>query len=454
MYAEWVALRNELIFEATPRTFPCRCASALTRLEKELRISDKADSTAVLIRDIAIDLCSYLPEWTLEKISRFELRKQADMFLELLESYGYYSLAADAKEQIHRMTDSRWIKFTEEAHHGKIFNCWGNDNGLGTMEAMRRGASFVTTNPPIINLARENCKTYDCVRDAINAAHPDELLERRVSRFAMQVVLDNCRALRPIYILTKAKEGYVNYQVNPRNNHDVDKMVDEIEFVYSELSKQLSGKPNVVFKVPGVYNSLEVVRRVTAEGIGVNITVNFSVSQCEAFAEVIEQGIADQSFVTIMAGRLDNPVGEELSKAGVVNSAELCRNASRLVTRRVYQQIILAKQYQRVEILVASLRGPWNVCASIANNPMSRIIISSFPDKADEYDRLGRAEIHCNMADNISEEILQTLRKSELFCKAYDFGAMQPDEFDIYPPVVATLSGFISSYEQLEKYMS
>lgn len=75
MYAEWIALRNELIFEATPRTFPCRCASALTRLEKELRISDKADSTAVLIRDIAIDLCSYLPEWTLEKISRFELRK-------------------------------------------------------------------------------------------------------------------------------------------------------------------------------------------------------------------------------------------------------------------------------------------------------------------------------------------------------------------------------------------
>ena len=85
---------------------------------------------------------------------------------------------------------------------------------------------------------------------------------------------------------------------------------------------------------------------------------------------------------------------------------------------------------------------------------MSRIIISSFPDKADEYDRLGRTEIHCNMVDDISEETLSLLRKSGLFCKAYDFGAMQPEEFDAYPPVVATLTGFISSFEQLEEYMS
>ena len=453
MYRKWIALRNELIFEAADWNVASRADAAAIRFQRELEASHSGE-TAQLLKEIAIDLQSYLPQWSMPSVSKFLLKNKSEKFLNLLEKHGFGQLAEDARAEIDTFSSSRWIQLAEASANGELFNCWGNDNGLRTMEAMRRGASFVTTNPPIVNMARkERADVFDRVRDEINLKHAGETVDQRITRLTMQVVLNNCRALRPIYCLTNAREGYVNFQVSPKNYDNAEKMIEEIRFAYGELTNLLGGKPNVVFKVPGTRASLDVVRAVTAEGIGVNITVNFSVSQSQLFADAIECGRADKSFITVMAGRLDGPVGEELERAGVAQAKEIAKLASRLVTKRVYGELLVAKKYTRSEVLVASLRGPWNIAASITDHPASRVIISSFPDKAAEFDALGRGQLRMNMGDSIPAEDLASLKKSVLFNQAYDWGAMAADQFNTYPPVTATLNSFIAAYEELEAYV-
>lgn len=461
MYTQWINLRKEFIFDTHPKRFVQHCMGEMNRWAYEYEIGDmeKRKELAGLIANIAIDLQSYLPEWHLLKpadgvqLTKKEIAVQSEKMLAMLKNWGCKEKAEAAENEISSFENSNLIKLSKMADAGKINNRWGNDNGLGIMEAMRRGAALVTTNPPIVNMAREaRPDVFDTVRDEINRQYPDESVERRVSRLTMNVVLNNCRALRRIYEITKGELGYVNFQVNPKNYKDSAKMTEEILFAYGEMAKALSGKPNVVFKVPGTAASLQTVRSVTAMGIGVNITVNFAVSQCAAFAETIEAGCADKSYITIMAGRLDDPVANELEMVGTKNAKELSRMTSRMVTRRVYNELLLKKEYKQCEILVASLRGSWNIDAAITDLPGSRIVISTFPDKAQDFDISGM-EIRSSIRDMAQKEILDSLGKSRIFRQAYDLNGIAPQDFEKYIPVVQTLTSFIEVYEKLENYM-
>ena len=460
MYEEWVELRNELIFDAAPGNFQRRCEAARARYSGLFAKADdvRKEEIAQLMADIAVDLVSYLPRWRAyedesQALPDQELIKESEAFLSLVKKLGYNDKAISAVNETGALKESKLIKLTELAAQQKINNYWGNDNGIGIMEAMRRGAALVTTNPPIVNMAREaRPDVFDRVRDNINAHHKDEPVERRVTRLTFDVVRNNARALRPIYLITKGKLGYVNFQVSPLNSKDSDAMVEEAEFAYGLLAESLGGKPNVVFKVPGTYASLEAVRRLTAEGIGINITVNFSVPQCIAFSEAIESGKADLSYMTVMAGRLDGPVCDDLKAKNIDDAEKLSKNASRLVTQRAYNDVIVKNGLKHVELLIASLRGSWNFDASITSNRASKIVISSFPDKAAEYDA-DKGEIVPLTDVTVPQETIERLKNSDVFRKAYEPDAMKPEEFDDYLPVQKTLGQFIGVYEGLKEYM-
>jgi len=444
MDKKWIEYRDRIIFDSDANSFESECE----KVRREL-----AGSDGRLLSELTIDLMSYLPRWiTGNENGALDaaVKKQAAENAALLS--GGQDAPGKIKAEAAAIQKSNLVKMSRLADKGAINNRWGNDNGLGLMNAMRRGAALVTTNPPIINMARKAApEFYDKVRDSINAEHKNDRAETRISYLTLNVVLNNCRALRGIYEKTGHQLGYVNYQVDPNNYKDAQKMADEVFFVYGKAQDALGYKPNIVFKVPGTQASLDAVRTVTKSGIGVNITVNFSVSQSLAFADIIEQGSAEKSYVTVMAGRLDDPVAAELEKSGTSGAAEISRNASCAVTRKVYREL-LENGLAKTEILVASLRGPWNFDASITDNSASRIVISSFPDKWEEYDSRPR-DIVSHINDRIPAEIMDTLNKSDIFRKAYEKGLLAPDGFDSYVPVVQTLGSFIDVYQELKDYM-
>ena len=266
----------------------------------------------------------------------------------------------------------------------------------------------------------------------------------------MNVVLQNCRELRPIFEISNGKYGYVSLQISPSANRDAARMVEEVEGLHARLTEELKGTPNTVFKIPGTKAGLEAVRRLTSKGIGCTVTVNCSVDQNLAFGEIIEQGSARISFLVVMSGRLDDLIRNELREIGLFNASEVAKWASIAVIRRSYVILYRQRKYRKSALLTASLRGPWHVEGSITKGE-SPIYITCFPDKAREYDSEER-KIVSRIAEKIPDQTMSDLMKSRIFQQAYEVGRLAPDEFDTFLPVVATLAAFSEAYDEFVKY--
>jgi len=460
MFDEWLELRERLLFPTPTARFPEDCSAARESYRRAYAgaTATRQQGIVRLLAELAVDLRSYLPRWRLqrpEEDCRLEdraLDEEVSKLSELLNAWGAAAEIARIRREADRIRSSNLLKLAQLADQGRMGTRWGHDYASGIVDSVRRGAVLVTTNPPLVNKARnEDPATWDPVRDAIREANRGAPVERLVSLLTMQVVLRNCRVLRPIFAATGGRCGYVNLQVNPHNATNPDAMVAEAEFLHGELARELGGKPNVVFKVPGTEESLEAVRQLAAKGIGVSITVSFSVAQHRAFADVIEQGAADVSYLVMMSGRLDDPIRDELAQAGVADAAEVARWASTAVIRRSYDLLFRQRGCAKSCLLVASLRGPWNLEAAFTDGERP-ILVTSFPDKTAEFDAEPRP-IASRINEPVAEDVLTRLRRSRLFRQAHEVDGLAPPDFNTFPPVLKTLDEFVNAYDQLVGYV-
>lgn len=459
MTDEYRRYRGRLLFETPQKDFT-RVAGAVRQAladEYPAASPERQEEIVDLLGDLAIDLRSYLARWHLlaphdgHALDEKTVQAEADRNLDLLRHWGADRKVEQVSSELASMAASNLLRLSELTDSGTVNSRWGHDAATGLTWAIRRGAVLVTTNPVMVNgVRKEDPATWDPVRDALKASHPDVTPEQRVSLMTMSVVLDECRELRPIWEATEGRYGYVSLQINPRTNTDAGRMVEEVQDLYARLTRELGGTPNTRFKIPGTRAGLEAVRRITSQGIGVTVTVNASVDQKLAFGEVIEQGSAPLSFLVLMMGRLDDPVRDELVAAGLPDAVETSRWASVAVLRRAYPILFEERGYRRSAILAASMRGPWTIDGSIVDGP-SQVFITCFPDKAREYDSTTRP-IASHVHEPLPEGIEEKLSRSATFRKAYGVGALRVEDFDTFVPVVQTLDQFSRNYDEFVEY--
>lgn len=457
---EWLKLRDVIMFKTPRGEFENKLDSIRQKFEKEfIEVSDKRKNELVyIIGELTVDIQSYLKKWHLqlksarEKVSDKEIEKQSELNYKLLEKWGAVDRVDYIKKEVGLINKSNMVKLSLLADEERINNRWGNDYASGLAEEMRKGAVLATTNPSLINNERkENPYIWDKAKADLKSKHPGADSTRLASIMTMQVVLKNCRELRPVYDITKGKYGYISLQISPKNSTDAVKMSEEAEFIYSRLKEELKGTPNVVFKLPGTKVAVKAAKSLTQKGIGVTITLSFSVDQHLVFAKAIESGNAPVSFVVMMSGRLDDPVRDELAELGVEGAAEAARYASEAVIRKSYYELYEKRKFKKSAILVASLRGPWNIEASVTKGS-APIYITSFPDKTQEYDSLDR-EIDSHIDEEMPGDVMNKLMKSRIFRQAYGTDKMMPEDFDSFYPVVVTLNSFSESYDEFVKYL-
>jgi len=290
------------------------------------------------------------------------------------------------------------------------------------------------------------------------------------SLVTMCVVEDNCRLLRDIFLVTDGREGYVSLQVNPKNHSDGQAMVDEAKALYADLEARLGGVPNVVFKLPATAGGLFAARKLTAEGIGVNITVNFAAFQELGFGPVLGEGHALVAYLALMNGRMAYPVRDDLKARGVERWQEASRWAGVEVARKSYHGLYdppaqggFGLDSERVKLLIASLRiyGDWLPdiselwgCPVITIFPNVRRIWDSHPREFDGQAVLGKTPA----------EDMEVLFRSEVFRQAWwmpgdpeEYRPARPLTLDpadteavlAWPPVAQTLGQFIELYDQM-----
>ena len=450
-------LRTELL-ASEPDALAAAVAAHAAEVERSLPRSGDAARGELLegAASLAVDLRSEWLRWARHPGTGLgEAAAAASRRLgRLLTDGGRPELRDAVQAESASIEASNLARLARMTAAGERANPWGNDSPQDLAWALRRGAVLVTTNPVMIDAAcRAAPERWDPVRDAIVT---DTSIEpgRRPAELALRVVADVAAELRPIFEASGGAYGWVTYQVDPRAAGDAESMIDEAMYVHDRLSVELDATPNVRFKLPGTEAGLNACAAVAALAIGLVITASCSVAQHLAFAEVLERSAPDArtgpaGLLVMMNGRLDETVAAELAASGDPDPGSVARWASAAITRRSYA-LLRDRGCRRSALLVASLRGPWNIDTAITPGP-APVYFSCFPDRARAYDAEPRP-LDAGIDDRVGSDVLDRLARSRSFRLAFEPDAMQPARFADHPTVAATLKSFVAARDALDGY--
>lgn len=149
------------------------------------------------------------------------------------------------------------------------------------------GLHGVTSNPAIFEKAIAGSDDYD---DAIaDLAREGRSPEAVFETLALEDIQDAADLFTDVYRSSDGNHGYVSLEVSPRLAHDTDATLEEARRLWHALAR-----PNVFIKVPGTAAGLPAIRRLTAEGINLNVTLLFGLPRYQAVAEAYLAGLDDR----------------------------------------------------------------------------------------------------------------------------------------------------------------
>ncbi|OGO14856.1 MAG: hypothetical protein A2Y93_10505 [Chloroflexi bacterium RBG_13_68_17] len=166
-----------------------------------------------------------------------------------------------------------------------------------------------TTNPPLsLGAIKDNSPIWEKWVDDQIKANPGITLEALWWMTYKEVVKRGAEKLMPIYEASNGRFGWVSGQLDPR-------LFTEKEKMYSQADELAALSKNVMIKVPGSQQGVDVVRYLTAKAISTNVTTCFSLPQIMAVARAAQEGHEEakknkvdvshwRAVITHMMGRL------------------------------------------------------------------------------------------------------------------------------------------------------
>ncbi|HZQ18403.1 MAG TPA: transaldolase [Terriglobales bacterium] len=241
------------------------------------------------------------------------------------------------------------------------------------------GVSGITSNPTIFDKAISGGNQYDATIDKIlrhnSRTNPAALFE--------QIEVEDIRmaadALRPIYDETSGNDGFISIEVNPHLAYDTSGSTSEARRLWSEV-----GRPNLMVKIPATCEGLPVIEQLTAEGINVNVTLTFSVSQYDEVAHAYLRGISRahephkvSSVASFFVSRVDVAVDKALEETGTPEALALRGKAGIANARLAYsrfREIFSGDEFQKLRERGARLQRPLWASTSTKNKAYSDVM--------------------------------------------------------------------------------
>lgn len=428
-------------------------------LKEELRAqiaddaSKKADYTQVAL-EIAIDLRSSLTDWTLARITdEAERVAVSEDLIAFAVAYGASEEAvAAARAEIESLANSATRKMCDMYHEGTLNTVWGHDYSSGLDYSLRRGARWVTSNPcKIQGYKKDFPEKYAALVAEIKRENPGASLADMTSLMFAKVCAISNRALLPIFEATNGEYGFVCLQVDPREIRNTEAMIAQVHFWDKAMQKELQmDKPNVVYKLPAVDAAMPAVKVLLEEGYKLCMTLNFSIKQHMAFAELLSKG-KDQEYLVLMAGQLDDKIAAELEGMGVEDAKVIARHGSEAVMRKSYR-MLAERGYKNLSIMSAAVRGPWHIQNSMAPVDGAPFLITTVPGKIDEFDQ-NPTPMGSVIDQPTEEKYMEVLKKSKVFNQAFadpDSDLLTWENLHDYPPFVGFFTNFVAAYQEIE----
>lgn len=315
-------------------------------------------------------------------------------------------------------------------------------------QAIKNGARGVTTNPVL------TYKTLQAVPEfwqpQVDQIPQDLKPEERAEALLKMVACYAAGKLHDIFVETNGTDGYALGQLNPSICMDT-------ELMLAQGLRYASWADNISVKTPTIMSALPLVEELASRGIAVCTTLNFSVSQAMAVGEAymkgrnkaIAAGISPKPiFVVQQGGRLDEYLLECVKDNRINIDPALTQNAGNAVCKKVYR--LFRERNIPARIMPAGLRGVHHL-TSMAGADMTFSLQARVQQMVIDAD----PERICHIDDEIPNSIIQELYKIPEFVKAYEEGALKPEEFITFGVTQKTMSQFLwTGWAPLETYQS
>ncbi len=314
--------------------------------------------------------------------------------------------------------------------------------------AIENGAVGATTNPTIVgSVMKQEYDTWAPRVREIAAQHLDWTDQQIAWQVIEEMAIRGWKMLEPIYQQHHGQKGRLSIQIDPTLNRSPQKMLEQARH-FDTLA------PNVQIKFPATAAGLEAIEQATYEGMNINATVSFTVSQAVAVGAAVERALArreaeghDTSWMspicTIMIGRTDDWVKKSCDRDGItINPAAgdwagiaVFKRAAAIFEERGYRARLLAAAY-RHHLHWSELIGG-DVSMTIPAN-WQRLFNASDVEVRDRW--------HDPVPSVYVDELMARVPE---FVKAYEPEALTPAQFDTYGATMRTLRAFVSSYWEL-----
>lgn len=204
-------------------------------------------------------------------------------------------------------------------------------SGALARDIRERHVVGVTTNPAIFRAAITSSTDYD---DAIaDASHAHRSADHVVHDLVVADVRDACDILSEVHRDTKARDGYVSLEVDPRLAHDTDATIEAAVRLHADVDR-----PNVMIKIPATRAGLPAISAVLAQGINVNVTLIFSTDRyrdvlaahAEGLRRAADRGVslpALASVASVFVSRMDSALDPRLASGSPLRGRAAVANA-------------------------------------------------------------------------------------------------------------------------------
>ena len=323
-----------------------------------------------------------------------------------------------------------------------------------------------TTNPPLsLGAIKDNPTLWEKWVDDQIRANPGITLKDLWWTTYKEVVRRGAEKLLPIHSASAGRFGWVSGQLDPRLFTEKDQMVQK--------AQELAGlSPNVMVKVPGSQQGVEVVRSLTSMAISTNVTTCFTLPQIMAVARAAAEGAEDakknkvdlsrwRAVITHMLGRLtEREVIWEQAAYYKVNWTEADRRWFGLgVFKRAYR--LLKEGGYPSKMLLCSVRpGPlvngkmrfWDL-QELAGADM---VFTLPPYGLEPMFAMGDSLDFREGAidDPIPDSTIEKIYQMPYTMQAYEPHGLSLDQFNTHPATLYTTKDFSKAVAGVEEFVA
>jgi transaldolase len=318
----------------------------------------------------------------------------------------------------------------------------------------------VTTNPPLSYQAiQDNPRRWSTWVAEYAARHPGLDATQVAWELYKEIVRLGALEYLAVFERSDYSYGHLSAQVNPNTFFDTDQMM-------SQALELRSISPNIAIKIPGSYEGVQAIRKLTALGVPTNCTSGYTVPQFVAVAEAVQAGLLEarrngvdltgwRSVVTFMSVRWESTqefVDSGL-QAGVSLSPEDIRWAGIAIFKNAYR--IFRQRSYPSKLLICSLRlGPQvdgvMRCWHVEETAGGRTIFTLPPPFLTElFTKASHLNIEPRIRIELPAEVMRRLKKVPYFTSGYEPDGLKPEEFDQIPALLNTQKEFRAAMDKI-----